>query len=295
MAVNFREALTVLSRALPLVLFRAGIFVAGGIMVIIIFAMLLVALRLAGGANLIMVIVVAVMVIVGWGVSGWVLQRFFLYRYRAAMLLHFSGRSLPAPGVAATIREAGCFFPDHSRWTIVNHGLRRALSAIYRGSGESPEFQATVANGRFSGAMGPLAAGQVSQAILVLAFSRGSADPGRSTREALSLYFRHGKDIRSLARQWLWFSAANLVFLFLFLALPNWVFFMSAGAPVWIGMVLAAAIAGLLHQAFVVPFVLAGLSSALLAKTYGKTPDHDLCEKLDAQVPGTTWPGKEVK
>jgi hypothetical protein len=65
MAVNFREALTVLSRALPLVLFRAGIFVAGGIMVIIIFAMLLVALRLAGGANLIMVIVVAVMVIVG--------------------------------------------------------------------------------------------------------------------------------------------------------------------------------------------------------------------------------------
>ena len=49
-------------------------------------------------------------------------------------------------------------------------------------------------------------------------------------------------------------------------------------------MVLAAAIAWLLHRAFVVPFVLAGISATLLAETRGRTPDPDLCKKLDSLV-----------
>ena len=48
----------------------------------------------------------------------------------------------------------------------------------------------------------------------------------------------------------------------------------------WIGVVLAAAIARLLHQAFIAPFVLAGLSASLLAETKGHEPDAALCEKI---------------
>jgi hypothetical protein len=149
MGVNFREALATLSRALPVVLFRAGIFVAGGFMVIIIFGMLLFALRLAGSANQGVVIVVAVTVVLGWLVSGLVLQRFFFYRYRAAMLLLFSGRSLPVSGLAAVIREAGRFFPNYSRWAVVNRGLRRALSALTRAVENIPNFRSRLPTGVF--------------------------------------------------------------------------------------------------------------------------------------------------
>jgi hypothetical protein len=293
MGVNFREALATLSRALPVVLFRAGIFVAGGFMVIIIFGMLLFALRLAGSANQGVVIVVAVTVVLGWLVSGLVLQRFFFYRYRAAMLLLFSGRSLPVSGLAAVIREAGRFFPNYSRWAVVNRGLRRALSALYPGSGEYPELPVPAANRSFSGAIDLLAKRQISQAILVLAFSRGSNDPGRSELEGLSLYFRHGHESRRLARHWLWFSAAGLAFVFLCLALPNWFIFRSAGAPVRIGFILAATIAWLLYQAFLVPLVLSGISGRLLAETCGKTPDPDLCKTLSFMVPDMVVPDKK--
>ena len=131
------------------------------------------------------------------------------------------------------------------------------------------------------------------QAILALAFSRGSTDPGRSVREGLALYFRHGMESRRLARQWLWFLLTGLVFLFLCLAVPNWFFFRGTGTPVWIGIVLAATIAWLLHQAFIQPLVLAGVSVALLAETRGKTPDKDLCEKLDSRLPATALLGKK--
>jgi hypothetical protein len=293
-AVNthFKEALATLSRALPVILFRAGIFVAGGFMVIILFGMLLFALRFTGGASPAVAIVFTVPVLLGWWAGGRILQRFFLYRQRAAMLFLFSGYSAAAPGLAAATQEAGRLFPDHSRWEVLNRGLRRALSAFYRGGGEFPMHPAVAAGGRFSGAIDLLAVGALSQAILALAFSRGGTDAGRSAREGLVLYFRYGVESRRLARQWLWLSAAVLAFLFLCLALPNWFFFRSAGAPVEIGIVLAVAIAWLLHQAFIQPFVLAGITGALLAETRGKNSDPDFIEKLGSLVPDTALPGK---
>ena len=73
--------------------------------------------------------------------------------------------------------------------------------------------------------------------------------------------------------------------LFLAWPCPTGFFFSGAGAPVWIGIALAAAIAWLLHQAFIVPFVLAGVSAALLAETRDRIPDPELCEKLAALFP----------
>lgn len=285
MDINFRVALTTLSRALTVVLFRAGIFVAGGFTVIIIFGMVLFAFRLAGGASSAVVTVVAGLAILGWWVIGRVLQRFFFYRQQSAMLLLFSECSLPAPGLAMASREVGRLFPDHSRWEVLNRRLRQALSAFYRGGKDFPMQPAAVSGGHISGIGDQLAIGPLSQAILALAFSRNCTDTGRSVREGLALYFRHGIESRIQARQWLWFSAAGLAFLFLCLALPNWFFFKSAGAPVWIGIVLAAVIARVLHQAFVLPFVLAGISGLLLAETSGKIPDPGLCEKLCSLVP----------
>jgi hypothetical protein len=277
MDVNFKEALTVIYRALPVVLFRAGIFAAGGFMIIVIFGMLLFAFRVAGGAGSVVGIAVAVSALLGLAVSGLILQRFFLFRYRVAMLLLFSGRALPVPGLASAIHESANLFGNFSRWQVLNLKLRRALlltSHLKRQISAKPPL---------AGAwrlFDRLAGRDISQAILALAFSRGGTDIGESACEGAALYCRYGNESRRLARQWLWFSTAGLVFLFLFLALPNWFFFMSAGAPVWIGMVLAAAIAGLLHQAFIVPFVLAGVSGSLLNEARGKTPDPALCEQF---------------
>ena len=39
-------------------------------------------------------------------------------------------------------------------------------------------------------------------------------------------------------------------------------------------------IAWTLHQAFIVPLALAGVSAALLAETRGQDPDPSLCEKI---------------
>jgi len=66
MKLNFREALVTLSRALPLVLFRAGVFVAGGFAVIILFAMLLIASRLAAGAGQTVAVGIALLAIPTW-------------------------------------------------------------------------------------------------------------------------------------------------------------------------------------------------------------------------------------
>jgi len=281
MDVNFKEALAVLYRALPVVLFRAGIFVAGGFMIIILFGVALFAFRLAGGSSQTVAMTITVLAILGWWVSGRVLQRFFLYRYRAAMLFLFSGcPAAAASSLATAIQEARRLFPDHSCWMVQNRSLRRALSAFFRSNGEFPVQPAAVPRKRFAKIIDLLTVRSLSQAVLALAFFRGGTDAGRSVREGLALYFRHGTESRRLARQWLWLTAAGLAFLFLCLALPNWVFFRSAGAPAWIGIALAAAIAWLLYQAFIVPFALAGLSAALLAETSGCDPDPALCEKI---------------
>jgi len=83
-----------------------------------------------------------------------------------------------------------------------------------------------------------------------------------------------------------------LAFVFFCLALPNWIFFRGAGVPVWIGIALAAAIAWLLHQAFAVPVVLAGVSATLLAETRERIPDPELCEKLAALFPDAVPAGE---
>ncbi|HEX7501860.1 MAG TPA: hypothetical protein VF451_00450 [Acidobacteriota bacterium] len=288
MNLNFREALVTLSRALPLVLFRAGVFVAGGFMVIIFFGMLLIASRLAAGSGQVVAVVITFMVVLGWWVSDRILQRFFLYRQRAAMLLAFSGGFTAAAGMAATIAESTRLIPDYPCWKRLNRALRPALYAFIRG-GEA-EFQAPPAiqcAGGFARFLDLLAMGSLGQAVLALAFARGGTDGGRSVRESVALYFAYGMESRRLGRKWLLFSTAGLLFLFLCLAVPNWFFFSSVGAPLWIGVVLAAAIARLLHQAFIAPFVLAGLSAALLAETRGHVPDPELCEKLTALFPAS--------
>jgi len=280
MGSNFREALVTLSRALPAVIFRAGIFIAGGFLVIIFFGMLLIALRLAGGVSQSVVIAVLVLAVLGgWGCSR-VLQRFFLFRHRAALLLLFSERPTMAPGLSVAIHEAGRFFPDYSSWALMNRDLRRALSAFYHEDRDFPLHPTSTSGGPFSGALDRLTNVTLAQAILALAFSRGDTDPSRSIREGLALYFRHGVESRRLARRWLWFSASGLAFLFLCLAIPNWFFFTSTGTPVEIGIVLAAAIAWLLHQAFVQPFVLAVVSAALLDSVKGREPDPALLAKI---------------
>ena len=282
---NFRAALVTLSRALPAVLFRAGIFIVGGFLVIIFFGMLLIALRLAGGVSQSVVIAVLVLAVLGGWACGRILQRFFLFRHRAALLVLFSERPVMAPGLSVAIHEVGRFFPDYSSWALMNRDLRRALFAFYHEGRDFPLHPAANSGGPFSGVLDRLTNVTLAQAILALAFSRGNTDPSRSVREGLALYFRHGVESRRLARRWLWFSASGLAFLFLCLAIPNWFFFTSTGTPVEIGIVLAAAIAWLLYQAFVQPFVLAGVSGALLAETRGHTPDPEACKKLTAFFP----------
>jgi hypothetical protein len=293
MGINFTEALATLSRALTVVLFRAVIFVVSGFMVIILFGMSFFAFRLAGGASPIAVIIVTMLSILGWWLCGRVLQRFFLYHHRAAMLLLFSGCSLPAPGLATTLNEAGRYFNNYSQWQSLNRWLRQVMISIYRSSGQLFEGLDLPRQAGIGKRIDILATGPISQAVLALAFSRGGGNIQQSANEGLALYFRHGNESRRLARQWLMFSAIGLAFLFICLALPNWFFFRNAGVPVEIGIVLAAAIAWLLYQAFVIPFVLAGVSSALLAETRGKTPDPGLCKKLDSLIADTALPGKE--
>jgi len=290
--INGRVALATIARALPLVLFRAGVFVAGGFMVIIFFGMLLFASRIAGGAGPVVIIVVPVLAILGGWICGRVLQRFFLFRHRAAMLFLFSGRAPIPVGLTGAIEESKRLIPDHSCWVLLNRGLRQALFAFIRGNRVLPAPPAADRPWVLTQIMDLLAMRPLSQAVLALAYARGSMDAGQAVREALALYFRHGLESRRQARMWLLFSAAGQFFQFLCLAVPNWIFFRGAGIPVWIGVVLAAVIARLLHRAFVVPLELAGLSTALLAETRGRVPDLESCEKLAALFPDAALANK---
>lgn len=266
MDVNFKDALTVIYRALPVVLFRAGIFAAGGFLVIIFFGMLLFILRPASGIDPVFALFLVVPVLVGGWAGAWLLQRFFLYRQQAAMLFLFSGRKSAVRGLAGALQEVSRLFPAHSSWAALNRTLRRALACLAPDGSPAKSARPYVS--------------VLSQAVLALAFSRAGTGAGLQTREALALFIANGEECRNQSRQWSFFSFSGLAFLFLCLALPNWFFFASAGAPVWIGMVLAAVIAGLLHQAFIVPIVLAGICGSLLAETRDKTPDPALCEQF---------------
>ncbi|MBN2344851.1 MAG: hypothetical protein JXO51_00565 [Candidatus Aminicenantes bacterium] len=272
MGLNFREALSALSRALPLVLFRAGIFVVGGFAAVIFFGMLLLVLRPNGGAGPLVALLLALPILLGGWASGRLLQRFFLFRHRAAMLYLFSEQRPAAPGLAGALQETERSIPDHGAWLALNHAIGRAFAG-FPGDGSAAIT------------VHPVTAEVLGQAVLALAFSRGGTDFKHSIREGLALFFCNGDETRCLARRWLGFSVAGLTLLFLCLALPNWFLFSSVGAPVWIGMALAATIAWLLQQAFVFPFVLAGVSGALLAATRGHTPDPDLVEKLATVLP----------
>jgi hypothetical protein len=274
MDVNFKDALALLSRALSMVLFRAGVIAAGGLMIIVVFGMLLIAFRLAGGINQGVAIAVTVSAVLGVAAGGLFLQRYFFYRLRAAMLFIFSGSQLPAPKLVAAMGVAGRHFSSYSRWRALNRWLRR--SAL----GQAPNTPS----------ISLLAARPLCQAVLALVFSRGGTDIRRSVCEGTALYLRHGNESRRLASRWQLLSTAGLSAIFFCNALPNWFFFNAAGAPIWIGLALAAVIAWVLHQAFIVPFVLAGVSAALLAETKNQTPDPDLYEKLNLQFSGMTLP-----
>lgn len=287
MDVNFKDALTILYRALPAVLFRAGIFAAGGFMIIVMFGILAFASHLAGSLSPAVVIVASFVLLPGAWLTGRIVDRFFLYRSQAAMLLMFSGRQAVPTGLSPALGEVVRFFPNYSPWAAVNRDLRRRLVHIHRSSDGfaiAPDAQA--------GTIGLLAAGPLSQAVLALAFTRGGTDAGRAVREGLALFLRHGMTAGILTRRWLGFSAAGFFSIFLCLALPNWFFFSSAGAPVGIGIALAVVIAWLLHRAFIVPFALAGVSAALLSETRNRIPDPELCEKLAALFPDATPAGE---
>ena len=111
MDLNFREALATLSRALPPVFSRAVVFVAGGFTVILLFAMLLVASRLAGDSASAVIVAITLMALGGGWISGRALERFFLYRQRAAMLFMFSGCPAAAAGRSGAILEGFRYFP----------------------------------------------------------------------------------------------------------------------------------------------------------------------------------------
>ena len=109
---------------------------------------------------------------------------------------------------------------------------------------------------------GRLAQAHFSRAILALAFTRLNADVASALGAGLALYWRHGDNTRRLARRWLGFSLAGWALLFFVLALANGFIFLSAGVPVVIGVALAAIIAWAVHQAFVAPLALAGVSAS---------------------------------
>lgn len=254
MELNFRGALAALARAFPAYLPYAGVLVLVGLLVLLEFAIFLVALRLARiSAPVAAWIVTAAILLAGWlTLTTW--RRLFLFRRLAAMLYLFSGAD-PCRANDA-VRQ---WFPSHSVWARRKRGLRRSLASL------------GLEGGPAAGSGGRPAQSLLGPAIVVLAFARGGQVEA-ALREGLALYCRHGERTRPLARRWLGFSALGLALLFLCLALPNWFFFRSAGAPVAIGIALAAVIAWFLHQAFIAPLALAGVSASLLDETSGREP-----------------------
>jgi hypothetical protein len=279
LALNYKEALATLSCGLPAVLIRAGVLAVGGFATIIVFGMLLFAYRVAGG-SIPAVVIIAILAVLGWAASGLAAQRFFIFRYRVAMLLLFSGRALPVSGLATALKESRSLFGSYAQWQALNLKLRRAMSFSRVVNGQIAKKPSAGGARRFLDFPADMIIGQ---GVMTLAFSRSRSDITISLRDGLALVLALGAESRRLVRSWLWFSAAGLALIFLCLALPNWFIFSSAGAPVWIGIALAAVISGLLHQAFVVPFVLAGVSGSLLVETRGCEPDAALCEQLAPQ------------
>ncbi|MCU0235461.1 MAG: hypothetical protein MUC72_00075 [Acidobacteria bacterium] len=266
MDLNFKEALAALSGAFPAYLFYAAALVFGGLLILLEFGLVLVLLHLARiTASAAAPILAASILLGGWlTILAW--QRFFLYRRRALMLAMFAGM---APAQAGS--EVRRFFPAYPSWARWNRRARQA----FVGSGGESEPAAIATPGIFRWR----AEAAFSAAIFSLAFARGG-EPAAAIREGVALYWRHGNQARRLMRSWSAFSLAGLALLFLFLALANWFIFSSAGAPPALGLVLALVIAWTLHQAFISPLALAGVSAALLAETKGHEPDAALCEKL---------------
>jgi hypothetical protein len=284
MKLNFKDALAALAGALPAVLFRAVFYITGGFLVILVFGVALFALRLAGGVSAGMATLAIALALLGGLLAIRLWQRLFLYRRHAALLFLFSGRPQAAAGLAGAAREAKRFFPDRSSWGALNRRLRQAQVFFIRGGSEFAAPLSVAPAGFIGDAVDLASAGVLSQAVISLAFAREGGDAAAAVREALALFYRHGRESRRLARRWLLFSLAALALLFLCLAGPNWLFFRAAGVPAGIAIVLALAIAWLLHQAFVVPLVLAGVSTALLAETRGQEPDPALCAKVGPLV-----------
>ncbi len=261
MELNFRGALAALARAFPAYLPYAGALVLAGLLVLLEFAIFLVALRLAAvAAPLATAILIAAILMAAWlTLTAW--SRWFLFRRLAAMLYLFSGAD-PCRARAAV----GQWFPSHPAWARWNRDLGRALSSLGREIGPASGSCARPLQSLFR------------PAILALAFARGGQIEA-ALQGGLALYLRHGERVRPLAWRWLGFSALGLGLMFLSLAIPNWFFFRAAGAPVAVGIALAAVISCFLHQAFVAPLALAGVSASLLTETKGREPDASLSEK----------------
>lgn len=266
MELNFKEALAALVRAFPAYLFYAAVLVFGGLLILLEFGLALFALRLARITAPAAASILAALILLGGWLTVLAWQRLFLYRRRAAMLSMFAGT---APALARA--EARRFFPAHSSWARWKRRVHQAFIGLDREN--EPAALST------PGTFGRLAEAAFSAAVFALAFAR-SGEPAAAIREGVALYWRHGNRSRRLMKGWSVFSLAGLAFLFLLLALPSCFIFSGAGAPVWIGMVLAATIAWTLHQAFISPLALAGASAALLSETQGGEPDAALCEKL---------------
>jgi len=266
LGLNFKEALAALARAFPAYLFYAAALVLGGLLILLEFGLALFALRLARITAPAAAPILAILILLGGWLTVLAWQRWFLFRRRAAMLALIAGM---APAQARA--EARRFFPAYSSWTRWNRYVRQAFIGLDREN--EPATLST------PGTYGRMAEAGFSPAVFALAFARGG-EPAAAFREGVALYWRHGNRSRRLMRGWLVFSLAGLALLFLLLALPNWFIFSSAGAPVAIGLVLALVIAWTLHQAFISPLALAGVSAALLAEAKGHEPDAALCDKF---------------
>ena len=265
MTLNFREALAALAHAFPAYLYYAVALIFGGLVILLEFGFFLVAIRLARvERSMAAPLLFGAILLGGWlTLLAW--QRLFLFRRQAVMLCLFSKDD--AGQAQAMARR---LFPSFSAWSGCNRRLRQALQALVR-DGDS-------GSGPTRGFVGRMAATAFSPAIFSLSFARGGETA--AITEALALYWRHGQKTRSLGERWLWFSVAGFVLLFLCLALANALVFSGAGAPIAIGVALAAVIAWAIHQAFVAPLALAGVSASLLDETRSREPDDDLCARI---------------
>jgi hypothetical protein len=258
---NFRDALAALARAFPAFLPYAAFLFLGGMLVLCEFALVLICLRQVRIAYSQATVIAAAAVLSGGWLTYMIWQRFFLFRRTAAMLFHFSGAG---PGQARA--SVNGIFPGYSSWMAMNRDLRRVLRGLRRKTEHG------------SGIWGRLAERTFSPVIYSLLFALGGGKD--AIKKALALYWSHGQRTRLMAGQWLKLSALGLVLFFLCLAVPSWFFFSSAGAPLAVGVSLAAVIAWFLQRAFFMTLAHAGLSAVLLEETKGKEPDPVLADDI---------------